>query len=258
MSSGILWWYPAIAAPIVTLSVRVARLTIAPERQGVSAQALSGAVYHTTAGQADRVSVELSPAMSLTNDDTEATIRDRLATLEDHLLRGGLCGFAAFATRAWAARLPSGMLGSPGDTGLSGANGLPTAVAGSLAAGSRVVLRDLSAIERREENTVDAVVGPAVTLVHGVTAGLAGGAVARERHTYPALRLAPDGREPMRTDPDGVVYRWSATLIEDLSTAVEVLPQPETLASRTLAGATRLGPTMATPRGLGSRSWVLP
>ena len=178
MSLGILWWYPALSAPLVTLSVRVRSLTIVPERQGVGAQALSGAVYHATAGQADRVTVELSPAMSITDDDTEATIRDRLATLEDHLLRGGLVGFAAFASRAWAARLPSGMLGSPGDTGLSGANGLPTAVAGSLAAGSRVVLRDLSTLERREENTVDAVSGPSVTLVHGMTAGLSGGAVA--------------------------------------------------------------------------------
>lgn len=257
MSTGALWWYPALSAPLVVLSVRVARLTITPERQGVGAQSLSGRVYHATAGQADRVTLELGAALSLTSDASEATIRDRLSTLEDHLLAGGLVGFSAQASTAWSARI-GGVLTSPGDTTFIATNGLPASVAGTLAVGSRLVLRDLSLRERREENTVHAVSGPSVTLVHGITAGLSGGTVARERHTYPALRLAADGRDPMRVDSDGVVYRFSVTLIEDVQTAADTLPQPEVLAARVMAGASPLASLTLSPRGLGSRSWLLP
>lgn len=258
MSTGALWWYPGGGAPLASLTVRVARMAITPERQGTAAQALSGRVYHATAGQADRVEVELSVALALTSDDSAATVRDRLSTLEDHLMAGGVIGLAGYSAQAWAARLAAGALTAAGATSFAAANGLPSAVQGALAVGSRLVLRDLSIRERREENTVDAVSAPSVTLVHGMLAGLSGGAIARERHTYPALRLAPDGRRPMRTDPDGVTYRWSAALIEDVALAAELLPQPELLQARALASGTISGPTLTAPRGLGSRSWLLP
>jgi hypothetical protein len=258
MSTGALWWYPGGSLTLASLSVRVARLTITPERQGVAAQALSGRVYHATAGQADRVDLELSVALALTSDDTLGTIRDQLGSLEDHLLSGGVIGLAGYSAQAWAARLAAGALTTAGSTTFAAANGLPSAVQGALAVGSRLVLRDLSVRERREENTVDAVSAPSVTLVHGTLAGLSGGGIARERHTYPALRLAPDGRRPMRVDPDGVTYRFSASLIEDVGLAAELLGQPALLQGRVMAEPIATGATLATPRGLGSRSWVLP
>lgn len=251
MSLGVVWWYPAPGAALVSLSVRVGRLQVTPERQGVGVQALSGRVHHATLGQADRLGLELSAALSLTDDADEVRVRDRLASLEDHLLSGGIIGLAATASTAWAAVLPSGSLGSAGSTALTAASGLPSAVAGSLSAGVRLVVRDNSVRQRREEHTVSSVAGPLVTLQHGTLAGMSGAVLVRQRETYPALALAPEGRGSLIENADGVVYRLRADLIEDVATAREVLAQPELVAARVLTGPPA---SLATPR----RSWVRP
>lgn len=251
MSLGVVWWYPAPGVPLVTLSVRVARLQVTPERQGSGVQALSGRVHHATLGQADRVGLELSAALSLTDDADERRVRDRLASLEDHLLAGGTIGLAATATTAWAAVLPSGSLGSAGSTTLTAATGLPSAVAGALSAGVRLVVRDDSVRQRREEVTVASVAGPLVTLQHGTVGPMSGAVLVRQRETYPALLLAHDGRGSLIENADGVVYRLRADLIEDVATARAVLAQPELVAARVLTGPALTSPT---PR----RSWVRP
>jgi hypothetical protein len=250
VSLGVVWWYPASSAALVSLSVRVGALQVTPERQGTGVQALSGRVHHATLGQADRVGLELSAALSLTDDADLVRVRDRLASLEDHLLSGGLIGLAATATTAWAA-VVSGALATAGATTVAAASGLPSAVSGSIAAGSRLVVRDDSARQRREEHTVSTKVGPLITLQHGVLAGMSGAVLIRQRETYPALRLAPEGRGALIENADGVVYRLRCDLIEDVATAREVLAQPELLAARTLGGPAVLA---AAPR----RSWVRP
>lgn len=250
MSLGLVWWYPAPGASLVSLSVRVARLQVTPERQGVGVQALSGRVHHATLGQADRLGLELAPALSVTDDSDERRIRDRLASLEDHLLAGGTIGLAATASTAWAAALPSGSLGTAGGTTLTATTGLPSAVAGALSAGVRLVVRDSSPRQRREEHTVSSASGPLVTLAHGVLGGMSGAVLVRQRETYPALRLAHDSRGALVENADGMLYRLRADLIEDVATALEVLSQPELIAARALTGAA----TTTMPR----RSWVRP
>lgn len=250
MSLGVVWWYPAPGAALVSLSVRVGRLQVTPERQGVGVQALSGRVHHATLGQADRLGLELSAALSLTDDADEVRVRDRLASLEDHLLSGGVVGLAATAATAWAAVVP-GALATAGDTTVAAASGLPSAVSGTIVAGSRLVIRDDSVRQRREEHTVSTKVGPLITLQHGVLGGMTGAVLVRQRETYPALRLAPEGRGSLIENADGVVYRMRCDLIEDVATAREVLAQPELIAARTLTGPPA---SLAAPR----RSWVRP
>jgi hypothetical protein len=149
VSAGRLWWTPQTGAPLVSLSVRVGRMQVAPERQGVGSLSLGGAVRHATLGQSDRVSVTLSAALDPTTDTTERSLRDRLATLADHLMRGEAVGFAADASVAWAGKV-TGYLTSAGLTGFGAVQALPAGVAGTMVAGGRVVLRDLAGVQRRE------------------------------------------------------------------------------------------------------------
>ena len=245
MSAGRLWWTPQTGAPLVALSVRVGRMQVSPERQGVGSLSLGGAVRHATLGQSDRVSVTLSAALDPTTDTTERSLRDRLATLADHLLRGEAIGFAADASVAWAG-LASGYLGSPGDTALLAVQALPAAVAGAMTPGTRVVLRDLGGVRRREVARLGVVATPSYSLADGVTAGFSGPVLAREHRTYPALRLAEDARgRVIVADADGLVYRVTLELRQDVYAELEVVE----------AGAEQAAQAMAVAGPSAQRSW---
>lgn len=226
MSAGLVWWTPGLGASLVTLSVRVADLQIRPERQGYAAQTLAGSVVHATLGQADRVIVELSAALETTSDTTEREVRDLVGSLADHLLRGEAIGLAGRATTAWAARLGVGVLGSPGDDTF-GASSALTAATGSvsLAAGDRLVLRALGGARQREEDHVASRVLTVHTLQRGTLTGLSGGAVVRERYTYPALRLSEARASDLVPSRRGVTYSLRAELAQDTELEAELLQQ---------------------------------
>ena len=245
MSAGRLWWTPATGAPLVPLSVRVGRLQVSPERQGVGSLSLGGAVRHATLGQSDRVSVTLSAALDPTTDTTERSLRDRLATLADHLMRGEAVGLAADASVAWAGKV-TGYLGTAGATGLAAAQALPAGVAGTMVVGGRVVLRDLGGVQRREVGRLASSASPLYSLADGVTAGFSGPILAREHRTYPALRLAEDARgRVIVADADGLVYRVTLELRQDIYTELEVVE----------AGAEQAAQAMAVVGPSAQRSW---
>lgn len=217
MSAGLLWWTPAVGAPLVSVAVRVARCQPTPERQGTASQSIGGTVRHSTLGQADRVSITLGAALDPTADATERTVRDRLHSLADHLLRGEAVGFAAIAAQAWAGQA-TGYLGTAGATGFSAVQTLPAGVAGTMVAGGRVVLRDLGGVLRREEGRLASSAAPLYSLVDGVLGPFSGPVLIRERLTYPALRLAPDARDGLVVaDADGLVYRVALELVQDIA-----------------------------------------
>jgi hypothetical protein len=246
VSAGRLWWTPQTGAPLVSLSVRVGRMQVAPERQGVGSLSLGGAVRHATLGQSDRVSVTLSAALDPTTDTTERSLRDRLATLADHLMRGEAVGFAADASVAWAGKV-TGYLTSAGLTGFGAVQALPAGVAGTMVAGGRVVLRDLAGVQRREVGRLASSAAPLYSLADGVTAGFSGPILARERGTYPALRLAEDARgRVIVADADGLVYRVSLELRQDVYTELEVVE----------AGAEQAAQAMAVVGPSAQRSWL--
>lgn len=226
MSQGLVWWTPGPGASLVTLSVRFADLQIRPERQGYAAQTLAGSVVHATLGQADRVVVELSVALETTSDTTEREVRDLVGSLADHLLRGEAIGLAGRATTAWAARLGVGVLGSPGDDTF-GATSALTAATGSvsLSAGDRLVLRALGGARQREEDHVASRVLTVHTLQRGTLTGLSGGAVVRERYTYPALRLSEARASDLVPSRRGVTYSLRAELVQDTELEAELLQQ---------------------------------
>jgi hypothetical protein len=246
VSAGRLWWTPQTGAPLVSLSVRVGRMQVAPERQGVGSLSLGGAVRHATLGQSDRVSVTLSAALDPTTDTTERSLRDRLATIADHLMRGEAVGFAADASVAWAGKV-TGYLTSAGLTGFGAVQALPAGVAGTMVAGGRVVLRDLAGVQRREVGRLASSAAPLYSLADGVTAGFSGPILARERGTYPALRLAEDARgRVIVADADGLVYRVSLELRQDVYTELEVVE----------AGAEQAAQAMAVVGPSAQRSWL--
>jgi hypothetical protein len=246
VSAGRLWWTPQTGAPLVSLSVRVGRMQVAPERQGVGSLSLGGAVRHATLGQSDRVSVTLSAALDPTTDTTERSLRDRLATIADHLMRGEAVGFAADASVAWAGKV-TGYLTSAGLTGFGAVQALPAGVAGTMVAGGRVVLRDLAGVQRREVGRLASSSAPTYSLADGVTAGFSGPILARERGTYPALRLAEDARgRVIVADADGLVYRVSLELRQDVYTELEVVE----------AGAEQAAQAMAVVGPSAQRSWL--
>lgn len=226
MSAGLVWWTPGPGASLVTLSVRFADLQVRPERQGYAAQTLAGSVVHATLGQADRVIVELSAALETTSDTTEREVRDLVGSLADHLLRGEAIGLAGRATTAWAARLGVGVLGSPGDDTF-GASSALTAATGSvsLSAGDRLVLRALGGARPREEDFVASRVLTVHTLQRGTLTGLSGGAVVRERYTYPALRLSEARASDLVPSRRGVTYSLRAELVQDTELEAELLQQ---------------------------------
>ncbi len=228
MSTGLVWWTPGPGASLVTLSVRVADLQIRPERQGYAAQTLAGSVVHATLGQADRLVVEFAAALETTSDTTEREVRDLVGSLADHLLRGEPIGLAGRATTAWAARLGVGVLGSPGDDTF-GASSALTAATGSvsLAAGDRLVLRALGGARQREEDFVASRVLTVHTLQRGTLTGLTGGAVVRERYTYPALRLAESRASDLVPSRRGVTYSLKAELVQDTELEATLLQQVE-------------------------------
>ena len=245
MSAGRLWWTPATGAPLVSLSVRVGRMQVAPERQGVGSLSLGGAVRHATLGQSDRVSLTLSAGLDPTTDTTERSLRDRLATLADHLMRGEAIGFAADSTVAWAGKV-TGYLTAAGATGLAAVQALPAGVAGTMVAGGRVVLRDLGGVQRREVGRLASSAAPLYSLSDGVTAGFTGPILAREHRTYPALRLAEDARgRVIVADADGLVYRVGLELRQDIYTELEVVE----------AGAEQAAQAMAVSGPSAQRSW---
>jgi hypothetical protein len=246
VSAGRLWWTPQTGAPLVSLSVRVGRMQVAPERQGVGSLSLGGAVRHATLGQSDRVSVTLSAALDPTTDTTERSLRDRLATIADHLMRGEAVGFAADASVAWAGKV-TGYLTSAGLTGFGAVQALPAGVAGTMVAGGRVVLRDLAGVQRREVGRLASSSAPTYSLADGVTAGFSGPILARERGTYPALRLAEDARgRVIVADADGLVYRVTLELRQDIYTELEVVE----------AGAEQAAQAMAVVGPSAQRSWL--
>jgi hypothetical protein len=161
VSAGRLWWTPATGAPLVSLSVRVGRMQVSPERQGVGSLSLGGAVRHATLGQSDRVSVTLSAALDPTTDTTERSLRDRLATLADHLLRGEAIGLAADSAVAWAGKV-TGYLGTAGATGLGRGAGPPRWRGRHDGGRGRVVLRDLGGVQRREVGRLASSAAPAL------------------------------------------------------------------------------------------------
>ena len=217
MSAGLLWWTPAVGAPLVSVAVRVASFQPRPERQGTASQSIGGTVRHSTLGQADRLTITLGAALDPTGDATERTVRDRLHSLADHLLRGESIGVAAFAAEAWAGQA-TGYLGAAGDIGFAAFQTLPAGVAGTMVAGGRVVLRDLGGVLRREEGRLASSSSPTYTLASGVLGPFSGPVLIRERHTYPALRLAPDARDALQVaDADGLVYRVALDLIQDVA-----------------------------------------
>ena len=245
MSAGRLWWTPQTGAPLVSLSVRVGRMQVAPERQGVGSLSLGGAVRPATLGQSDRVSLTLSAALDPTTDTTERSLRDRLATLADHLMRGEAIGLAADSAVAWAGKV-TGYLGSAGATGLAAAQALPAGVAGTMVVGGRVVLRDLGGVQRREVGRLSSSAAPLYSLADGVTAGFTGPILAREHRTYPALRLAEDARgRAIVADADGLVYRVTLELRQDVYTELEVVE----------AGAEQAAQAMAVSGPSAQRSW---
>lgn len=226
MSQGLVWWTPGPGASLVTLSVRVADLQVRPERQGYAAQTLAGSVVHATLGQADRVVVELSAALETTSDTTEREVRDLVGSLADHLLRGEPIGLAGRATTAWAARLGVGVLGSPGDDTFTATSALTAATGSvSLAAGDRLVLRALGGARQREEDFVASRVLTTHTLQRGTLTGLSGGAVVRERYTYPALRLSEARASDLVPSRRGVTYSLRAELVQDTELEAELLQQ---------------------------------
>lgn len=245
MSAGRLWWTPAVGAPLVSLSVRVGRMQVVPQRQGVGSLSLGGAVRHATLGQSDRVSVTLSAALDPTTDATERSLRDRLATMADHLMRGEAVGLAADSAVAFAA-LATGYLTSPGLTGLAAVQALPAAVAGAMVVGGRVVISDLAGVRRREVGRLASVAAPLYSLADGVTAGFGGPVLVRERGTYPALRLAEDARGgAVIADADGLVYRVTLELRQDTYAELAVVEAGAEQAAQALA---RGGPS-------AQRSW---
>jgi len=220
-------------------------MQVVPERQGVGSLSLGGAVRHATLGQSDRVSVTLSAALDPTTDTTERSLRDRLATLADHLLRGEAVGFAADASVAWAGKV-TGYLGTAGATGLAAVQALPSGVAGTMVVGGRVVLRDLGGVQRREVGRLASSAAPLYSLADGVTAGFSGPILAREHRTYPALRLAEDARgRVIVADADGLVYRVTLELRQDVYTELEVVE----------AGAEQAAQAMAVAGPSAQRSW---
>jgi hypothetical protein len=226
VSQGLVWWTPGLGASLVTLSVRVADLQVRPERQGYAAQTLAGSVVHATLGQADRVVVELSAALETTSDTTEREVRDLVGSLADHLLRGEPIGLAGRASTAWAARLGAGVLGSPGDTTFSAASALTAATGSvSLSAGDRLVLRALGGARQREEGYVASRAFSVHTLQRGTLTGLSGGAVVRERYTYPALRLSEARASDLVPSRRGVTYSLRAELVQDTELEATLLQQ---------------------------------
>jgi len=241
--NGLLWWQPYSGAAIVTLDVTVGDLQVTPERLGGDrVRTLSGGVQTTWVSAGDRVTLQVAPALEVTDDATERTVRDRLHLLVDHLQRGGEVGLAGEKASLWAG-LTSGLL-LPG-TGFSAVNALRSVYAGALSAGSRLVMVGSTPIEAREEGRVSAASAPAYTLSDSTLVGLGSTAIVRHRYTYPALRLAP-GSEAVVSSRRGVVYGLDVELVEDLTRVREVL-------SVGVGGDLRVGAPSEMSRG-----WTVP
>jgi hypothetical protein len=217
--SGLVWWVPYSGAAVQTLSVQVDDLEVTPERRGGgSVQTLDGRVHTSWLDSGDAVRLSVAPALELTSDSTARTVRDRLHLLIDHLQRGGEVGLAGDADQGWAG--VTGSLALPGSS-FSAVNSLRSIVAGTLSAGSRVVLVG-STSQAREEGRIATASAPAYTLSDSTLSPLSGTAVVRHRYTYPALQLAP-GAQAVVESRRGVVYRLSLDLTESLARTRELL-----------------------------------
>ena len=160
-------------------------------------------------------------------------------------MRGEAVGLAADASVAWAGKV-TGYLGTAGATGLAAVQALPAGVAGTMVVGGRVVLRDLGGVQRREVARLASSAAPLYSLADGVTAGFSGPILAREHRTYPALRLAEDARgRVIVADADGLVYRVTLELRQDIYTELEVVE----------AGAEQAAQAMAVVGPSAQRSW---
>jgi hypothetical protein len=245
VSAGRLWWTPATGAPLVSLSVRVGRMQVAPERQGVGSLSLGGAVRHATLGQSDRVSVTLSPPSTRPPTPPSAAYGTGWRPSLTTCCAARPSGSRLTASVAWAGKV-TGYLGTAGATGLAAAQALPAGVAGTMVVGGRVVLRDLGGVQRREVGRLASSAAPLYSLADGVTAGFSGPILARERGTYPALRLAEDARgRVIVADADGLVYRVTLELRQDIYTELEVVE----------AGAEQAAQAMAVVGPSAQRSW---
>ncbi len=218
--TGLLWWQPYSGATIVTLDMTVGDLQVTPERLGGDrVRTLSGGVQSTWVSAGDRVSLQVAPALEVTEDSTERTTRDRLHLLVDHLQRGGEVGLAGEKASLWAGI--TGNLLLPG-TSFSATNSLRSIYAGTLSAGSRLVMVGSTPIEAREEGRVSAASAPSYTLSDATLVGLGSAAIVRHRYTYPVLKLAP-GSEAVISSRRGVVYGLDLELVEELARVREVL-----------------------------------
>lgn len=193
MGNPTFWYYPDPDGSIETVDLAdtLSDLVETPVTETSDARGLDWVASRTVLGSGLRVRIELERFGASASSSLERALR----TLENHLHRGGLVGFAADSAKAWAAVAGLGQVS--GTTSWVGSAQIFTvfAPAAALASGDEVVIETPSPEAQREYNTAGATVTAStnlVTLASALRYTFGPNSVLRWRDFFPIMRLPSD------------------------------------------------------------------
>ncbi len=239
MGSPTFYWYPDGGTPAASredtsLGEPLSALEEFPVVDREDAIGLSGR-FGTAVLSAPRMAVRITLERF-----ASAAVARSLVALEDHLARGGMCGFTADADDGWCGYLESSA--ERGDL-LLRTTGNVWYFGGSLSSGDELVIQGLGPGRNREIAVVQSVSGDQITISAGLKYTHTDEIVlVRHRDCYPILYWPQSRRgSPALTTVRRIHWTWDITLEEDPAVAAALAGEnqsPLLGATPTFAGIT--------------------
>lgn len=239
MGNPTIFYYPDSSGTLEEIDlVDVSDIEVSTERFRSDAQGVTGRLSITDYGTRHVVRIVRARFAGLTTAGEDLVAE--LTTLQNHLQRGGSCGFAFDKDKAWAGFLRSRK--KRGDTVLKTHGNVFYNSAAALVANDRVYLQSANPEGRIEgPSRISTQVGDVITLAAGLKGKYENLPVlVRHRDFYPTLRM-PSGAvdSPIITTDQRMNYTLDMNLVEDVDSMFKFAGYGGTLTGTTGASGTR-------------------
>lgn len=237
MGSPTIYYYPDKSGTLETIDlVDVSDIEVSIERFRSDSERVTGGLVVTDYGMRHVVRVVRARFEGTTQAGED--LRDELQTLEGHLQRGGFCGFAFDADKAWAGFLKQRK--KRGDTALLTHGNVFYNTSAALATDDRVTIQSANPEGIVERARLVSVSGDSVTLQAGLKNKLENLPVlVRHRDFYPVMRMSSRSvNTPIITTDRRANYTLDLQLVEDVDSLFKFAGYGGTLTGTTdTAGA---------------------